>query len=209
MCSILYSDSHIVVCIKPAGVLSQEPGMPALLKAQLSCEAVHVVHRLDKEVGGLMVYALTQKAAAGLSRAIQERTLQKEYLAVLTGVPTEPSAALEDLLFHDQRRNKTYVVDRQRKGVKDARLDYTVLKQTQTHALVHVRLHTGRTHQIRVQFASRQLPLAGDRKYGGKCADKTLALWSHRLAFPHPITGKPMDFQAPPPQELPWSQFNG
>lgn len=201
MLKILYVDSQIVVCVKPAGVLSQDVGersMPQLLKQQLGVEYVGVVHRLDKEVGGVMVYALSQKAAADLSRAVQEHRLEKIYEAVLRGVPEEPSAVLEDLLFHDKNRNKTYVVNRQRKGVKDAKLEYEVLKAGKDRALIRVRLHTGRTHQIRVQFASRGIPLVGDGKYGGKEPGVPLCLWSCQLSFAHPVTKKPMTFSQEP-----------
>lgn len=197
MLKILYSDPQIVVCVKPAGVLSQDAGensMPVLLRRQLGVERVDVVHRLDREVGGVMVFALTQKAAAALNRAVQDHRLEKIYYAVLRGVPTVSSGTLEDLLFHDKNRNKTYVVDRQRKGVKDAKLEYEVLEVREGRSLVKVRLHTGRTHQIRVQFASRKLPLAGDGKYGGKEPGTPLRLWSRSLAFPHPVTGKWLQF---------------
>lgn len=173
MIEVLYSDAHMVVCLKPAGVLSQDGGadsMPQLLKEQLKVRQVYPIHRLDKAVGGVMVYALTQTAAAALSRAVQERTLQKTYLAVLHGMPDREEDALEDLLFHDKTKNKTYVVNRLRKGVKPAKLSYRVLEQAQGDTLVRVFLYTGRTHQIRVQFASRKLPLVGDRRYGGKDA---------------------------------------
>lgn len=201
MLKILYQDADLVICVKPAGVLSQDSGcssMPALLRTQLGVEYVSVVHRLDKEVGGVMVYALSARAAAGLSRIVQERKLDKVYQAVLMGVPDAKTGTLEDLLYHDKARNKTYVVDRQRKGVKDARLMYEVLRQGTSHTLVRVQLFTGRTHQIRVQFASRKLPLVGDRKYGGKQSGVPLCLWSFRLSFEHPVTGKRMTFTQEP-----------
>lgn len=210
MIPVLYSDAQVVVCVKPAGVLSQDAGpgsLPQLLKAQLGLDYITPVHRLDRDVGGVMVYAPSPEGAAGLSRAVQARTLEKTYLAVLRGVPEAPSGVLEDLLFHDQRRNKTYVVDRPRKGVKDASLSYTVLETAGARTLVQVQLHTGRTHQIRVQFASRKLPLVGDGKYGGREPGTPLGLWSHRLTFPHPATGKPMIFTQRPPDSAPWNAF--
>ena len=207
MVTILHADNDIAVCIKPAGVLSQDAGetsMPAQLRRQLQTDSVHVVHRLDREVGGVMVFALNQTAAAVLSRSVQDRTLEKTYRAVLHGVPGQQEAVLEDLLFHDKNRNKTYIVDRIRKGVKDARLDYRLLQTSDSHALVEIHLHTGRTHQIRVQFASRKLPLVGDRKYGGKDPGKPLCLWSYQLSFPHPATGAAMTFTQPAPWEQEW-----
>ena len=211
MVTVLYRDQQIVVCIKPAGTLSQDAGersMPYLLRQQLGVAEVYTVHRLDREVGGVMVYGLTENAAAALSRAVQQRTLEKTYLAVLRGVPEAPAGRLEDLLFHDQKRNKTYVVDRVRKGVKDASLDYEILQTVQQRTLVQVHLYTGRTHQIRVQFACRRLPLLGDGKYGGKEAGSGLGLWSYRLSFPHPATGKQLTFQQLPPETAPWSNFD-
>lgn len=208
MVPVLYQDSHIVVCVKPSGVVSQEAGehsMPQLLKMQLGIDYVAAVHRLDREVGGVMVYALNQKAAACLTRSVQERTMEKRYLAVLCGTPPEKEAVLEDLLYHDKQRNKTYVVSRERKGVKPARLSYRLLQTVGSQSLVDVHLDTGRTHQIRVQFSSRKLPLAGDRKYGGSAGP--MGLWSFRLAFPHPSTGENMVFEELPPLTAPWDAF--
>lgn len=210
MIPILYVDEQMVVCVKPAGVVSQDAGensMPQLLARQLGVKTVYPIHRLDREVGGVMVYALTQASASALSRAAQERRLNKVYLAVLSGTPEAPSAVLQDLLFHDKQKNKTYVVSRTRKGVKDASLDYQVLEQAGEWSLVRIQLHTGRTHQIRVQFASRKLPLVGDGKYGGKASGVGLGLWSWQLEFPHPKTGKTMKFRQDPPEYAPWNEF--
>lgn len=210
MIPILYVDEQMVVCVKPAGVISQEAGensMPQLLARQLGAETVYPIHRLDREVGGVMVYAITQASASALSRAAQERRLRKIYLAVLSGTPEEPNAVFEDLLFHDKQKNKTYVVNRVRKGVKEASLDYQVLEQAEEWSLVRIQLHTGRTHQIRVQFASRKLSLVGDGKYGGKMPGTGLGLWSWQLEFPHPKTGKEMKFRQDPPEDTPWNEF--
>ena len=210
MITILYADQDIIVCIKPAGILSQDAGeksMPAMLRSQLGDNSISVIHRLDRDVGGLMVFARNSAAAAALSKSVQEHKLEKMYYAVLRGIPATESGTLEDLLFHDRTRNKTYVVDRQRKGVKDARLDYQTLKTAGSHALVRIRLHTGRTHQIRVQFASRKLPLVGDGKYGGKDPGRPLCLWSCRLSFPHPVTKKTMTFEQLPPWEKDWEEW--
>ena len=210
MVTVLHQDRHIVVCIKPAGVLSQDSGensMPQMLKKQLELSYIAPVHRLDQQVGGVMVYALTEQAAASLSRQIQDHSFEKRYYAVLRGCPAEKNAVLEDLLFHDRNRNKTYVVDRARKGVKDARLSYEVLEEIDGKTVVFVRLFTGRTHQIRVQFASRKLPLVGDGKYGGKEPGTSLALWSCLLKFVHPQTGESLMFRQNPPQIAPWNVF--
>lgn len=210
MIKILYSDAHMVVCLKPTGVLSQDGGessMPQLLAKQLQVQQVYAVHRLDKAVGGVMVYALNEKAAAAFGRAVQDRTMEKTYFAVLRGVPQQAQGDLEDLLFHDKTKNKTYVVDRVRKGVKDAKLSYKTLQSVDGRSLVSVRLYTGRTHQIRVQFASRKLPLVGDGRYGGKEPGVELGLWSCGLTLRHPVTGKELRFFHKPPQEEPWNQF--
>ncbi len=184
----IFAENHsVILCEKPVGVLSQpspvqQESMLSLLEAQCGC-AVYPIHRLDREVGGVMVFAKTQAAAAVLSAAVQQRTLEKEYLAVVRGRPADPSGTFTDLLFKDSGRGKTFVVTRMRKGVKEASLSYEVLAERDGCTLVLVRLRTGRTHQIRVQFSSRGMPLLGDRKYGGPAAPG-LALWSCKLAFP-------------------------
>ena len=185
---ILYSDKDIVVCIKPVG-MDSEHEVPQALGG-----TVFTVHRLDKNVGGVMVYARTKQAAAALSRAIQEGTMVKEYVALVHGTPPE-SGDWQDLLWKDSAKNKVFVVKRQRRGVKKARLEFTRLRAGDT-SLVHVRLHTGRSHQIRVQFASRGYPLVGDRKYGGRDNAPAPLLYSCRLTFPY--KGKVQTFEAFP-----------
>lgn len=215
---ILYEDRHILVAVKPAGYLSEpsaEKNFPDLLKVYLQEKGekgdIFTVHRLDRAVGGIMVFARDSKSAGSLTRQIAEKTVVKEYLAVLRGVPQEAEATLTDLLFRDAKKNKTFVVDRMRKGVRDASLSYRLLDKTEGEtplSLVRVRLHTGRTHQIRVQFASRKLPLLGDIRYGSKSENKNPALFSCRLCFAHPQTGKTLDFFQLPPQEFPWTEFS-
>lgn len=186
MIEILEQTPGLVVCIKPVGVRAQgeaEADLPALLKRQLGCE-IYPVHRLDQAVGGVMVFAKTAPAAAKLSQAIAGGTLQKEYLAVLGARPKDDSGELFDLLFHDRTKNKTYVVSRQRRGVKEAKLAYRVLDVQNGLCLVRIRLYTGRTHQIRVQFASRGMPLVGDGKYGSRKNAASPALWSYALTLP-------------------------
>ena len=177
---ILYSDRDLAVCIKPVG-LDAELQVPAALKEQLSGE-IFPIHRLDRNVGGVMVYARTKQAAAALSRAVQEGTMVKEYVAVVHGAPPE-SGDWEDLLWKDPKKNKVFVVKRQRGGVKKARLEYRVLKSGEP-SLVRVRLHTGRSHQIRVQFSSRGYPLVGDHKYGSRDERTEPMLFSCCITFP-------------------------
>lgn len=201
---IIYKDEHLVVSKKPSGVLSEGEStgaMPALLAAYLEENGeknvkIYPVHRLDKETEGLMVYARNSKSAASLSASITDGSFKKKYLAVLCGAPEADSGRLEDLLFFDRQRGKTFVVERERRGVKKAILEYTVLKKNDKYTLVSISLLTGRTHQIRAQFASRGTPLVGDRRYGApKDSGNRLALLSCELSFPHPSTGAPMMFQ--------------
>lgn len=211
--AIFFEDNSIIVCIKPAGIPSEGSGS-ILEDLGTYCGGAlpHLVHRLDTGVGGLMVFAKTKKAAASLSAQIQEKKMVKQYLAVLRGVPEKSEDTLCDLLFKDSAKNKTFVVKRMRRGVKDAKLDYKMLGKCEYEgsalSLVHVHLHTGRTHQIRVQFSSRRLPLFGDGKYGGRSEQSGIALWSHHLEFSHPITGEKMEFTAPPPDSQPWNLFS-
>ena len=178
--TILYSDRDLAVCIKPIG-LDSEADVPAALKETLGGE-FFPIHRLDKNVGGVMVYARTKQAAAALSRAVQEGQMVKEYVAMVHGTPPE-SGDWEDLLWKDSAKNKVFVVKRERRGVKKARLEFTRLTETDP-CLVRIRLHTGRSHQIRVQFSSRGFPLVGDHKYGSRDEVTSPMLYSCRIIFP-------------------------
>ena len=189
---ILYQDEALCVCIKPVGLDSQI-GVPEALKAQLGGE-FYPVHRLDENVGGVMVYARTSKAAAMLSREIQAGTFVKEYLAQVHGTPPEQEV-WEDLLFKDSRKNKVFVVRRERAGVRKAKLEFTRLTAGET-SLVTIRLYTGRSHQIRVQFASRGFPLVGDHKYGSRDEAAAPMLFSCALTFP--LGDKTMHFERLP-----------
>jgi len=204
---ILYHDESLAVCLKPPGTDAEGAGMPRLLAAQLGAEEVFCVHRLDRAVGGVMVYALSGAAAAGLSAALREGRLRKEYLAVVHGAPAAPEGTLRDLLFHDRVKNKSYVVARRRAGVREAVLDYRAEAEAEGLSLLAVRLQTGRTHQIRVQLAARKTPLVGDAKYGSPRRDCPIALWSHALGFRHPVSGEALSFSAPPPKRYPWTLF--
>ncbi len=203
MIEILYEDDALVVCEKPVGVLSQPDvggtgeDILSLLGEQLRRPSdkkvpyVGLVHRLDRGVGGVMVFAKRPEMASRLSVAVAERSMTKQYLAVVHGCPDEPCGILRDLLYKDSAKGKSFVVDRERRGVKKASLAYRVLSTVQHEkhgvlSLVHVRLHTGRTHQIRVQFSSRGMPLVGDGKYGARDHGCPIGLWSYRLTFAHP-----------------------
>ena len=178
---ILYSDKQIAVCVKPVG-LDSEHEVPKALQEQLGGE-LFPIHRLDKNVGGVMVYARTKQAAAELSKTVQEGTRVKEYVALVHGTPPE-IGDWSDLLWKDSSKNKVFVVKRERKGVKKARLEFQRLTEGDT-SLVRVRLYTGRSHQIRVQFASRGFPLLGDHKYGARDNSPAPMLFSCCLTFPH------------------------
>ena len=212
MIPIVWEDTHLVVVQKPADVLSEpkagEPDVVTLVSAQVG-KPVVLVHRLDRVTGGHMVLAKTREAASRLSASIQNGQFHKEYLAVVHGVPEKPADTWEDLLFKDSSKNKSYVVHRQRVGVKRAKLSYslTCSDPSRTCSLVRVKLDTGRTHQIRVQFSYRNLPLLGDGKYGSRDKRCTVALWSFHLAFPHPLSGKQMEFFSSPPDRYPWNLF--
>lgn len=206
---IVYQDADILVCVKPARVLStDEPGgLPELLRETLGDPKadVRTVHRLDRVVSGLMVLARNPAAASELSRQIRENEFVKEYQAVLHGVPGEPEGTLRDLLYRDKARKMTMVATESAKGVQEAVLDYRVLRRTEGHCQVRIRLHTGRTHQIRVQFASRGMPLVGERKYAVLEDPCEIALWSCHLGFRHPGSKQWVEFSMEPPGIAPWN----
>ena len=195
----LYSDNEIVVCIKEKGVLSQQgkPGQKSMidiLSEEFDCE-IYPVHRLDKEVSGVMVYAKTARAAANLSAQVSNREMEKHYIATTEKSDLPKEGKMEDLLFFDKSKNKSFVVKRERRGVKKAILEYKEVSADKDRTTYRVRLLTGRTHQIRVQFASRGLSLCGDRRYGAPAeSGKSLALCSTELGFTHPKTKEKMRF---------------
>ena len=206
---LIYVDEDILVCLKPARVLStDEPGgVPDLAREALgNPEAdVRTVHRLDRVVSGLMVLARNGKAASELSRQIRDNEFEKEYMAVVHGTPERETGTLRDLLGRDKARKMTFVAAEPAKGVQEAVLDYRVLKTGENMSRVRIRLHTGRTHQIRVQFASRGMPLVGERKYSELDDPCEIALWSCRIGFTHPKTGEKMEFSHQPPEIYPWT----
>jgi 23S rRNA pseudouridine1911/1915/1917 synthase len=208
---IYYQDKKLIVCRKEPGILSEHTpagdGLPDRIAGELGIapEQVYVVHRLDRTTGGLMVYALDAKTAAHLSEEIREGRFEKEYLALAEG--EMESGEMVDQLYFDRTRNQSFVV-KKRPGAKEARLSYAVKgvfpspwPETEKVSLCLVRLETGRTHQIRVQFASRKHPLAGDRKYGAKTRTKECMLWSAHLAFRHP-DGRALDFSLGGEEEM-------
>ena len=189
---ILFEDRDMVVALKPVG-LDSETEFPGAIREALGGE-VFPVHRLDKNVGGVMVYARNKKAAAAFSRAIQDGAMVKEYVALVHGIP-DPAGDWEDLLWKDSKKNKVFVVKRQRAGVKKARLEFRRLTDADP-SLVRIRLHTGRSHQIRVQFSSRGFPLVGDHKYGSRDPATAPMLFSCRLTFPW--NGREISFESLP-----------
>ena len=207
---IVYMDEDILVCLKPARVLStDEPGgVPDLAREALGDKKadIRTVHRLDRVVAGLMVLARNAKAASELSRQIRDDEFSKEYLAVVHGCPKEDVGTLRDLLGRDKARKMTFVAAEPAKGVQEAVLDYRILNRTEAKSRVRIKLHTGRTHQIRVQFASRGMPLVGERKYCERNDPCEIALWSYRIGFTHPVSGEKMEFCHEPPEIAPWTE---
>ena len=218
MTEILYLDRDFLISVKPVGLLSEGEGaehFPTLLADELrrrgESPALYPVHRLDRTTEGLMVYGRTPQGAAALSRAIADGNMKKEYLAVIYGVPKETEGTLRDLMFYDRAKGKSYLVNRPRKGVKEAILDYRLLATREGFSLLRIRLHTGRTHQIRVQLGGRGLPLCGDRRYGAPPSPYSMGLCSARLSFPHPRSGGEVAVTYVPKPEVspssPWRLF--
>ena len=209
---ICYQDEYILVCVKPPRVLStDEPGgLPELLRQQLGQPQgdIRTVHRLDRVVSGLMVLARNPESASELSRQVRAGIFEKTYHAVLHGAPPESSGTLTDLLGRDKARKMTYVASEPGKGIQQASLSYQVIASVQGMTKVEIRLHTGRTHQIRVQFASRGLPLVGERKYSALDDPCQIALFSQHIGFAHPKTGRWLEFRHEPPDGFPWDRFS-
>ncbi len=202
--TVLFKDSDIAVVVKESGELSQsdkagEPGIPELLSEQFDCQ-VYPVHRLDRPVGGVMVYALNKKSASALSRQLQADGVgfAKEYFALISGTPEESRGNFVDFLYKDGAKGKSFVCSSERKGVKRASLEYEVVSfdPESNISLVKIKLHTGRTHQIRVQFSSRGMPILGDGKYGSRVKfPKGIALYSYKIELEHPTSGKRLAFE--------------
>ena len=211
MVEICYLDEDILVCVKPARVLStDEPGgLPDLLRGQLGDAKadIRTVHRLDRVVSGLMVLARTPAAASELSRQVRAGEFRKRYHAVIHGIPEKECDTLRDLLGRDKARKMTYVAREPGKGIQEASLSYRVLSAKDDMSRVEIELHTGRTHQIRVQFASRGWPLVGERKYSELDDPCEIALFSRYIGFFHPVTHGWMEFRHDPPDCFPWDSL--
>lgn len=219
---ILYEDRYLLVCEKPVGVESQlssknKIDMPTLLadyrREKGEEPYIGVVHRLDTATGGTMIYSKREDMTGKLSALVQSVDYSKIYLAVVHGEPEQKEGEMRDLLYHDKMKNKSFVCSKKRSGVKEAILNYRTLETVtldggEKMSLVEVELITGRTHQIRVQFASRKMPLVGDGKYGSRDNKATCTLWSHRVRFIHPITKKAVECESSPERAYPWDMFN-
>lgn len=213
---ILYEDNHLIVAVKPAGVLSQSdgsdaPDMLTILKAYIKDKYskpgevyLGLVHRLDRPVSGVMVFARTSKAASRLSEQIRTRRVEKLYRAVVQG-RLEGTGSLENYILKDPSANKVTVYDREVPGAKHAVLEYRSVRASDDLSLIEIRLGTGRAHQIRAQFANAGHPLLGDRRYGNTVLrDGDICLQSFKLAFDHPTKGERMSFEIPSPDCEPW-----
>ena len=217
--TILYEDNHLLFVEKPVNIPVQEDhskdqDLLSYLKEDIKTRYnkpgnvyLGLVHRLDRPVGGVMVFAKTSKAASRLSDTIRRNKMSKKYLAVVRGRPKKNAAVLEDYLVKDRRKNQVFAVKPDTKNAKKAVLDYEVIGEKEGLSLLSINLHTGRPHQIRVQLASRSHPLYGDQKYGSS-VNKTgqqIALWSHNLRLEHPVRREEMSIKSNPPSEYPWN----
>jgi len=206
---ILYEDKNVAVIVKPPEILSQfsekEENAVSILKEKTGSE-IFVISRLDRNVGGVTVFAKNQKTAADLTRQMQSGEFKKEYIAAVYGCPEEDKGEFHDLLFKDSRKNKSFVVKKERKGVKKASLEYEVIEKRDEISIVKIHLHTGRTHQIRVQFSSRKMPLVGDGKYGAKDNVKNMGLFCREISFKNIATKETMTFSAEPENVYPWNE---
>ena len=209
---IYHENSKVLVCEKPAGLVSEEGGLPDVLCEQLEIGKLYPIHRLDKAVSGGIVYAKTKEAAADLSDQIQNGLFHKTYIAAAEGRPPDSEGTWEDIMFYDRRQGKSYVVNKERHGTKKASMGYKVLNTFLTDdgmpcSFLQLEMHTGRTHQIRAQLASRQMPVFGDRRYGSKTKSSSLGLRSYRISFIDPEDKKPIELEFPVPDRYPWNHL--
>lgn len=218
---ILYEDNHIIVVLKPQNIAccpdeSGDDNLFDCIKRYIKEKYekpgnvfLGLIQRLDRPTGGVMVYAKTSKAAARLSEQLKSGGFEKKYLAVLCGTPSKKSATLENYLRKNSVNNMVYVCTQTEEGAKFASLDYEIIGEAGGLSLAQIKLHTGRTHQIRVQMAAINAPVYGDMRYGGENAVKgKLSLWAYSLSFSHPVTGEKLRYIAEPPlSEKPWKFF--
>ncbi|SDO57634.1 23S rRNA pseudouridine1911/1915/1917 synthase [Alkalicoccus daliensis] len=222
MIPIIYEDNHVIVVEKPVNIPVQEDAtgdkdMLTLLKEDIKVRYqkpgnvyLGLVHRLDRPVGGVMVFAKTSKAASRLSDAMRRQAFDKKYLAAVRGKPQKDAGRLEHYLWKDKNKNQVYVKPKGKEGAKKALLEYNVIASHRELALINVALYTGRSHQIRVQLSEIGCPIYGDQKYGSSVnkPGEQIALWAHELSFEHPVKKEMMSFKANPPKEYPWDAFN-
>ena len=222
MVKVIYEDNHLLVVEKPVNILSQgddtnDKDMVNLLKNYVKEKYnkpgnvfIGLVHRLDRPVGGIMVFAKTSKAASRLSEQVRNKSFKKTYRAVINGNMNKNKDNLKDYLYKNKKTNMVSVVNKNHKEAKNAELDYKTLQSKNNFSLVEIDLKTGRPHQIRVQFSSRNHPLFGDQRYGQNLnkVGQQIALWSYKLEITHPTTKEPMEFICEPPKEYPWDLFN-
>lgn len=221
MIKVIYEDNHLLVVEKPVNILSQgddtnDKDMVNLLKDYVKNKYnkpgnvyIGLVHRLDRPVGGVMVFAKTSKAASRLSEQVRNKTFKKTYRAVIHGTMNKNKDTLKDYLYKNKKTNMVTVVNKNHKEAKDAILNYETLGTKQGFSLVEIDLKTGRSHQIRVQFASRRHPLFGDQRYGQDVnkVGQQISLWSHKIEIVHPTTKEKLEFTCEPPNEYPWNLF--
>ena len=213
--NIIYEDKYLIAVVKPVGIVSEgADGIEGKVKEYLEAKGetlTGLVNRLDYGVSGLILLAKTKESAKRLNKLVAQNQIKKEYLAVVHSAPKENEGTFKDILFKDSKSNKSYVVKTLRKGAKEAELDYVLLETIDAQkgkiSLVKVQLKTGRTHQIRVQFSSRKMPLVGDGKYGGR-DNCDIALYSYRMTFNHPFTNKTISIESMPYKDkYPWNEF--
>ena len=221
MIKVIYEDNHLLVVEKPVNILSQgddtnDKDMVNLLKQYVKEKYnkpgnvfIGLVHRLDRPVGGVMVFAKTSKAASRLSEQIRNKTFKKVYRTIIHGEMDKKESTLRDYLYKNKKTNMVSVVNKNHKEAKDAELSYKTLNKENGFSLVEINLKTGRPHQIRVQFASRKHPLFGDQRYGQDVnkVGQQISLWSYKIEIQHPTTKEKMEFTCEPPQEYPWNIF--
>ena len=222
MVKVIYEDNHLLVVEKPVNILSQgddtnDKDMVNLLKSYVKEKYdkpgnvfIGLVHRLDRPVGGVMVFAKTSKAASRLSEQVRNKSFKKTYRAVIHGNMNKNEDTLKDYLYKNKKTNMVSVVNKNHKEAKNAELDYKTLQSKNNFSLVEIDLKTGRPHQIRVQFSSRKHPLFGDQRYGQNLnkVGQQIALWSYKIEITHPTTKEPMEFICEPPKDYPWDLFN-